>query len=97
MQDSQGRRRRQATRFGKLPCQNLFQDVCDPLRQGGSPRDTILMSARKQMGALDCGAGRYQARRSGGSDSCWPEHNRGGAGLQTELLSLGWRSEGGPC
>ncbi len=96
MQDSQDRRRRQETRFGELPSQNLFQDVCDPLRRGWSPRDTILMSARKPMGDFDSGAGWFQVRQSGGSDSCWPEHNRGGAGPQTECLSLGWRSEGGP-
>lgn len=96
MRDSQDRRRRQETRFGELPRQNLFQDVCDPLRQGGSPRDTILMSVRKPMGGFVRVAGRSQVRRSDGSDSCSPEHNRGGAGLQTELLSSGWRSEGGP-
>lgn len=95
MQDSQDRRRRQETRFGDLPSQNLFQGVCDPLRQGGSPRDTILMSVRKPMGDFVSGAGRFQVYPSDGSDSCWPEQNRGGSGLQTELLSSGRRSEGG--
>lgn len=92
MQDSQDRGRRQETRFGELPYQNLFQDICDPWRQGGSPRHTILTSVRKPMGHFVRGLRQV----SGGSDSCWQEHNRGGAALQKELLGLVQRSEGGP-
>ncbi|TNN51468.1 hypothetical protein EYF80_038318 [Liparis tanakae] len=59
-QDSQDRRRRPATRFGVHRDQNQFLDVCDPLRQGGSPRDTILRSARKPMEDFVGGPGRFQ-------------------------------------
>lgn len=86
MQDSQDRGRTQETKFGKLPSQNSFQDVCDPSRRRGNPRDTVLMSERKQVCDSVFAAGQFQVLSPGGSDSCWPERSRGHAGLQMVLL-----------